>query len=95
MGQPYIDLHKENAKLHRRIAFLLDVHKKQATEIFELEQRLEKYEGKPEPEYPDCEHGTVSGYQYHKCRCPDCREVYNAYEANRRKLKKIVEEAIS
>ena len=43
MGQPYVDLHKENAKLHRRIAFLLDVHKKQATEIFELEQRLEAY----------------------------------------------------
>ena len=43
MGQPYIDFHKENAKVHRHIAFLLDVQKKQATEIFELEQRLEAY----------------------------------------------------
>ena len=43
MGQPYIDFHKENAKVHRHIAFLLDVRKKQATEIFELEQRLEAY----------------------------------------------------
>ena len=91
MGQPYVDLHRENAKLHRRIAFLLDVHKKQAAQIFELEQELAKHE--PEPVYPDCEHGTVSGYQHHKCRCPDCREAYNAYEANRRRLKKLVEEA--
>ncbi len=24
-------------------------------------------------------HGTVSGYNYHRCRCPECREVWRLH----------------
>jgi len=30
-------------------------------------------------------HGTLSGYQYHRCRCAQCREAKRAYESNYRR----------
>lgn len=33
-------------------------------------------------------HGTISGYQYHKCRCTDCRNAKRKYE-KKLKLKKL------
>ena len=33
-------------------------------------------------------HGTLGGYDRHRCRCQKCRENWNAYQAVRRKKRR-------
>lgn len=35
-------------------------------------------------------HGTISGYQHHKCRCTDCCNAKREYEKNRIQKPKFV-----
>jgi hypothetical protein len=36
---------------------------------------------------PDKAHGTISGYEYYRCRCDKCREVSRRYRMERAKIK--------
>ncbi len=51
----------------------------------EAEDAARKRQPAPRKPIP---HGTFSGYQYHSCRCDDCRTAHNEYHAQYRERRR-------
>ena len=54
-------------------------------ERLEAEDRARQGQPPPRKRF---EHGTFSGYNYHACRCFDCKQAWNAYQRDYQQRRK-------